>query len=157
MKKSDVVQKLDFLYVLTLIIAIVETVLLFPILGGIIIVSMLWVPLLVLLGLYITCFIISSQMVSSLDDGKVRSDMLSIKPKFIVGIILSVVAVIPIVGWVSHIIMAIIMWQVFTNISTLKTDLIDNDESNGEWKDVTPDSEKEQSGNHGSDDRNANK
>lgn len=73
-----------------------EVLLGFPVVGGSIIISMLWTPLLVALGLHIATLVFCSQ------EGTNRHGS-------VLGIVTSVIGFIPIVGMIMHIITAIVL------------------------------------------------
>lgn len=83
--------------ILKLITAIGESILGIPLLGGTIIVSLLWIPLVVMFILHIITLIYSSKENTS-------------KAGSILGIITSVLGWIPILGMFMHIITAILLW-----------------------------------------------
>lgn len=76
--------------------AITETILAVPVMGGAIIVGLLWTPLLVMLALHIVTLILTHKHKS------VKGNVL--------GIIASTVGAIPLVGWILHIITAVFCW-----------------------------------------------
>ncbi len=77
--------------------AIVETVLGIPILGGLIVLSLAWTPLVIALTLHIVTLIFSV---------KQKID----KPGSVLGIVTSCVGWIPGIGMIMHIISAVILW-----------------------------------------------
>ncbi|TGA99857.1 hypothetical protein E4665_02610 [Sporolactobacillus shoreae] len=81
-----------------------EALLGFPILGGSIIIGMLWTPLLIALALHIVTLIFSIQ-----DRTRYHGSVL--------GIITSIIGVIPFVGMIMHIITAVLL---FVNAGTEK-------------------------------------
>lgn len=97
--------------VLKLVTSILEGILGIPIFGGILIVSMLWLPLVVMLGLHIVTLIIAGK-----EDGP--------KAGSILGIITSVIGFIPFVGMVMHIVTFIVLLVEAMNIKEKKDDNI---------------------------------
>lgn len=87
-----------------LITACLESFMAIPILGGIFVIGFLWTPLILALALHITTLVLCSKK-----GGRVK------KSGSVLGIITSVVAFIPIVGWVMHVIAAIVLWLNFNN------------------------------------------
>lgn len=74
----------------------IEALLAIPILGGLIIVSLAWVPLILMLVLHIVTLVYCNQENES-------------KAGSIVGIITSVLGWIPFVGWAMHVVSAILL------------------------------------------------
>ena len=73
-----------------------EAVLGIPFLGGAIILGFSWVPLLIMLALHITTLVFAKK-----EGGSVTGSIL--------GIVTSCIAVIPVVGWIMHVITAIVL------------------------------------------------
>lgn len=84
----------DAVRILKIINGALETLLAIPILGASIIIGLLWIPLLVMLILHIITLVFSAQ-----SGMKISSPVL--------GIVASVLGVIPFVGWILHTIAAI--------------------------------------------------
>jgi hypothetical protein len=85
-----------------LVTAIVETLFAIPILGGIIILGMLWMPLVIMLAFHIVTLVLSVKNKSAFSGS-------------VVGIIASVLGVIPILGWMLHLASAIVLWINFSS------------------------------------------
>lgn len=87
--------------VMQLITAIAESVFAIPILGGLMIVASFWMFLIMLLALHIISLIFCVK---------------AKKPKYgnIVGIVGSVLGIIPLIGWAFHITAAILLWMSFS-------------------------------------------
>jgi hypothetical protein len=83
-----------------LITAIAETYLAIPVIGGLSVVALLWVPLAVMLVLHVITLVVSSNKKSSTSGS-------------ILGIVTSILAFIPILGWILHITTAIVLWITF--------------------------------------------
>ncbi len=83
-----------------LITAIAESILAIPFLGGLLIIGTLWVLLGIMLILHIITLILSVKNKSSISGS-------------IVGIVASILGVIPILGWVLHVATAIVLWIFF--------------------------------------------
>jgi hypothetical protein len=81
---------------LKLITGIGEGILAIPFLGGIIVVSFSWMPLIIMLILHIITMVISASERTS-------------KSPSILGIVTSVIGWIPFVGWFMHLISAIVL------------------------------------------------
>ena len=86
---------------LRLTTAILESLLAIPILGGSIIVSLVWTPLLVMLVLHIITLVMSVRERTSIYGN-------------IVGIVASVLGIIPFLGMALHILAAILLWIAFS-------------------------------------------
>lgn len=82
--------------VLKIVTGILEACLAIPILGGIVVISLLYTPLFVMLALHIVALVMSKKEGTS-GTGS------------ILGIVTSFVAWIPFVGWVMHLITAILL------------------------------------------------
>lgn len=97
--------------ILKLVTSILEGILGIPFIGGILIVSMLWLPLLVMLGLHIATLVITEK-----EGGpKVGS---------ILGIVTSVIAWIPLVGMLMHMITFIVLLVEALTMKEKKEDTI---------------------------------
>jgi hypothetical protein len=81
---------------LKLITGIGEAILAIPVLGGIIVLSFSWMPLIIMLVLHIITLVVSANERTS-------------KFPSILGIVTSAVGWIPVVGWFMHLISAIIL------------------------------------------------
>ncbi|WP_413628130.1 hypothetical protein R4B61_02825 [Fructilactobacillus vespulae] len=112
--------KMNIIYYITLVAAIIETVLAIPVLGGIIVMTSVYSPLGILMVLYIAglVFAITTQSLKGADQYNI--EISGFKTKFIIGIVAAAIAVIPVVGWILHIVMAVIMWSQYLTISSLK-------------------------------------
>lgn len=86
--------------ILKLITAIAETYLAIPIIGGLSVLALLWAPLVVMLVLHVITLVKSSNEKSSTAGS-------------ILGIITSIIAFIPILGWVFHATTAVVLWITF--------------------------------------------
>ena len=84
--------------------AILETIFAIPVLGGVIIVGMLWIPLIFALALHIISLIFT-----------IKEQRTKTAP--VMGIIASTVGLIPMIGWVLHILAA-----VFNYVGAFKKD-----------------------------------
>jgi len=82
---------------LKLIAAIVETILALPFIGGLIVIGTAWLTLVIVLALHIAILAVASQ-------NKAK------KVAPIMGIITNVLAWIPVVGWLLHLVTAILYW-----------------------------------------------
>ena len=87
-----------------LITAIAETVLGFPFLGASIILSLFWIPLLIMLVVHIIALNHCAQ--NNVD-----------KTGNILGIIANVIGWIPLLGMIMHIITAIFLWKTYSKIT----------------------------------------
>ena len=87
--------------IMLLITAILETVLAIPILGGLIILASVWSILGVALVLHVITLIFLVQVKSKNLYGSIS------------GIVASVLGWIPILGWILHVVSAILLWIAF--------------------------------------------
>ncbi|WP_429970328.1 hypothetical protein ACQW5G_04770 [Fructilactobacillus sp. Tb1] len=117
---NNLYSKINIIYYLTLVAAIIETIGAIPVLGGLIIVLSAGAPLVALAGLYIAGLIFTIQAQNEPGADRYNIELAGMKNKCIIGIICAIVAFIPIVGWVLHIVMAIIMWLQYSSLMTLK-------------------------------------
>ncbi len=83
---------------LKVITAIIETLLGVPILSGIALILTMWTPLLIALVLHIIVIVYSCK-----ENKKIRGN--------VIGLIGSVLGILPVVGFVLHIISAVILWK----------------------------------------------
>lgn len=127
MMQNTLYSKINILYYLTLVAAIVETIGAIPVLGGLIIIVSAGAPLVALLGIYVAGLIFTIQAQSTPGADRYNIELASIKTKFITGIICAIVAFIPIIGWILHIVMAIIMWLQYTSLMGMKTKVAKDD------------------------------
>lgn len=81
---------------LLLITGIFEIIIGVPVLGGLIVINMLYVPLVVMLALHIVTLVLASQH---------NAD----KHGSILGIVTSVIAIIPVVGMIMHLITGVLL------------------------------------------------
>ncbi|EKK20477.1 hypothetical protein [Fructilactobacillus florum] len=121
------------LYYLSLITAAIESVLAFPFFGGIIVLVMLYLPLMVLLGFYIASLVFSIQTRNEIHNQEIREILEKAKRNYIIGIVLTALAWIPFFGWISHILMTFLMWQLYFKFNEIqdqilqgKVDLVDD-------------------------------
>lgn len=120
MNTQTLFSKINIIYYVTLVAAIIETVLAIPVLGGIIVMTSVYSPLGILMILYIAglVFAITAQSMKSAD--RYNIELSNYKTKFIIGIVAAAIAVIPVVGWILHIVMAVLMWSQYLTVSNLK-------------------------------------
>ncbi|KRN78827.1 hypothetical protein IV52_GL001107 [Fructilactobacillus lindneri DSM 20690 = JCM 11027] len=127
-----------------MIAAIIESVLLIPVIGGVIVVSTLWFPLIALIGLYIAGLVIVSQAETTGGSDRYATELSTAKTKYIVGIACAAIAFIPFIGWILHIVMAVMMWLQFVTWTNIKEKLSkDNIIADVKAEDVKSDDDKE--------------
>jgi len=82
---------------LKMVAAIVETILALPFIGGLIVIGTAWLTLVIVLALHIAILAVTSSNKSK-------------KTAPIIGIITNALAWIPVVGWLLHLVTAILYW-----------------------------------------------
>ncbi|MBW2995265.1 hypothetical protein KY312_02845 [Candidatus Woesearchaeota archaeon] len=90
--------------VLKLVTAIGETVLAVPLLGGLLVVSTLWITLGIMLVLHILTLIFCNKRKLPITGN-------------IIGIVASVLGIIPVLGWILHIVTAVFLWLEFNRMN----------------------------------------
>lgn len=125
--ENTLYSKINIIYYLTLVAAIIETIGAVPVLGGLVIIISVDAPLIALVGLYVAGLIFTIQAQGTPGADRYNIELSGIKTKFIVGIICAIVAFIPIIGWILHIVMTIIMWLQYSNLIRMKNKVAKDD------------------------------
>lgn len=125
--ENTLYSKINIMYYLTLVAAIIETIGAIPIVGGSIIILSFESPLVALIGLYVAGLIFTIQAQNTPGANRYNIELSSVKVKFITGIVCAVIASIPFVGWILHIVMAIIMWLQYTSLMSIKNQVAKDD------------------------------
>lgn len=125
--ENTLYSKINIMYYLTLVAAIIETIGAIPIVGGSIIILSFESPLVALIGLYVAGLIFTIQAQNTPSANRYNIELSSVKVKFITGIVCAVIAFIPFVGWILHIVMAIIMWLQYTSLMSIKNKVAKDD------------------------------